>query len=78
MRAEYNGLRVDPCVSTAWDGFSVMRRFRGQVYRITAHNPQHVSKRVSRMVVDGNEIEGNLIPPGLTGLEHTVEVWLGK
>jgi cellobiose phosphorylase len=78
VRAEYNGLRVDPCIPTAWGGFSVIRRFRGQVYRITVHNPQHVSKGVSRMVVDGNEIEGNLIPPGLTGSEHAVEVWLGK
>jgi cellobiose phosphorylase len=42
VRAEYNGLRVDPCIPTAWDGFSVMRRFREQVYRITVHNPQHV------------------------------------
>jgi cellobiose phosphorylase len=52
VRAEYNGLRVAPCIPTAWDGFSVMRRFRGQVYRITVHNPQHVSKGVSRRVVD--------------------------
>ena len=78
VRAEYDGLRVDPCIPTTWDNFSVTRRFRGQVYKITVHNPQHVSKGVARMMVDGAEITDNLVPFGLTGSEHMVEVWLGK
>ena len=31
VRAEYEGLRVDPCIPTAWDGFSIRRRFRGKI-----------------------------------------------
>ncbi|MFH1523556.1 MAG: glycosyl hydrolase family 65 protein [Chloroflexota bacterium] len=78
VRAEYDGLRVDPCIPTTWDGFSATRRFRGQVYKITVHNPQYVSKGVACMVVDGAEIADNLVSFGLSGSEHTVEVWLGK
>jgi len=54
------------------------RRFRDQIYRITVQNPQHISKGVRRMMVDGKDISGNLIPLGLLGSEHVVEVWLGN
>ena len=78
VRAEYDGLRVDPCIPTAWDGFSVTRRFRGQEYQIKVYNSEHVSKGVKRLLVDDEEVSGNLIPLGLTGSVHNVEVWLGK
>jgi cellobiose phosphorylase len=78
VRPDYKGLFVDPCIPTVWDGFSVTRRFRGQVFKITVHNPEHVSKGVMRVVVDGGDIKGNIIPADLSGTTHSVEVWLGK
>lgn len=77
IRAEYDGLRVDPCIPAAWPQFSVIRRFRGQTFRITIHNPDGVSKGVVKMTVDGKEVGGNLIPLDLPGDKHQVEVWLG-
>jgi len=77
VRAEYAGLRLDPCIPTEWDGFTLARRFRGGVYHITVHNPQHVSKGVVRMIVDGKEMGGSLVPRDFAGNEHTVDVWLG-
>ncbi len=47
VRAEYDGLRVDPCIPKAWEGFSVTRRFRGHEFKIMVHNLEHVSKGVS-------------------------------
>jgi cellobiose phosphorylase len=78
IRPEADGLRLGPCIPSAWDGFSATRQFRGQTLRITVHNPEHVCKGVIKMTVDGNPIEGNLIPLDLNGDEHRVEVWLGK
>jgi len=78
LRAELNGLRVDPCVPSGWDEFSVTRKFRGKTYRIHVQNPEHVCRGVSRMVVDGQEMEGSLVPAGLEGDDHQVEVWLGN
>jgi cellobiose phosphorylase len=78
VRAEYDGLRVDPCIPTSWDGFSIRRRFRGKIYKIIVHNPHHISKGVTRMLIDGKEVGGNLIPQSLPGTTHEVEVWLGK
>ncbi len=78
IRPEYTGLRIDPCIPSAWSGFSVSRVFRGERYQITVHNPQHVSKGVTRMVVDDENIPGDIIPLNLPGTEHQVQVWLGS
>jgi cellobiose phosphorylase len=78
IRPEYNGLRVDPCIPSAWTGFSVLRKFRGRLFRIAVHNPQVICKGVIKMMVDKRIISGNLIPLDLDGDEHRVEVWLGK
>ena len=77
IRPETDGLRVDPCIPTEWPGFSATRMFRSQVYQIEVHNPQGVSKGVVKLLVDGTEITGNIIPADLPGDEHQVEVWLG-
>jgi hypothetical protein len=45
---------------------------------ITVHNPDGVCKGVVKMVVNGKEIPGNLVPTDLPGDEQQVEVWLGS
>lgn len=77
IRAEYDGLRIDPCIPAGWKEFSVTRRFRQQRYTITVHNPNGAQKGVARVVVDGREVRGNLVPLGFSGTEHAVEVWMG-
>jgi cellobiose phosphorylase len=78
LRPEYDGLRLDPCIPSGWDGFSVRRSFRGKMMHIAVHNLQHVCRGVVRVTVDGREIQGNLVPADLPGEEHQVEVWLGS
>jgi cellobiose phosphorylase len=78
LRPEPDGLRVDPCIPRDWNGFSATRMFRGLCFQISVHNPERVCKGVVRMTVDDRPIEGNLIPQGLDGHEHRVEVWLGR
>ena len=34
IQADYSGLRIDPCISSDWSGFTATRRFRGATYRI--------------------------------------------
>ncbi len=78
LRPERDGLRVDPCIPSAWSGFLATRRFRGRTLRIVVHNPEGVCQGVVKMTVDGVEVPGNLIPPDLPGEAHQAEVWLGK
>jgi cellobiose phosphorylase len=59
IRPEFDGLRIDPCIPPEWDDFSVERIFRGCRLNITVRNPQHVSRGVTRVIVDGVKIEGS-------------------
>lgn len=76
VRPEYNGLEIEPCIPKAWNGYKVTRKYRGATYQIEVKNPNHVSKGVKKMVVDGKEVAGNIVPFFKDG-SHTVEVVLG-
>jgi cellobiose phosphorylase len=77
LRAEMDGLRIDPCIPSAWKGYSAVRKLRDNVFRITVHNPYEVCKGVVKMAVNGTPFPGNLVPYDIPGKEQLVEVWLG-
>jgi cellobiose phosphorylase len=78
IRPEFDGLRIDPCIPPEWGGFSVKRSFRGCRLHITVHNPQHVSRGVVKVEVDGTGIGEAMVIPDVGGGEHRVEVWMGR
>ncbi len=69
VQADWDGLRLVPCIPEALDGTTVTRRYRGAVYRITLHCGS------GKMLVDGAEAEGRFVPAFPAGSEHTVEVF---
>lgn len=77
IRPEINGLRIDPCIPSNWDGFKVTRLFRSKEWQIIIHNPAHICKGIVRMTVDGNPVDGSLIPVDVPGEKHVVEAWIG-
>ena len=74
IRPTYEGLRIDPCIPSAWDGFAVTRRFRGAHYHIAVHNPQHLCHGVVSVTVDGEVVKDNVILVLDAGQECNVEV----
>ncbi|HET6427003.1 MAG TPA: hypothetical protein VFJ30_01240 [Phycisphaerae bacterium] len=77
IRADYEGLRIDPCIPRRWDGFTATRRFRGGVYEITVRNPHRLCKGVSRLRVNGEEVQGCTAPlPKRKGQRIRVEAVL--
>jgi cellobiose phosphorylase len=74
VRPDYDGLTVDPCIPSDWDGFTVTRQFRGATYVITVRNPDHVCRGVKQMVVDGQSIAGNRLPIFNDGRTHPVNI----
>ncbi len=76
IKPAYSGLEINPSIPKEWDGFSASRLFRGAVYEINVSNPDHVSKGIKSIIVDGKEISGNIIPCFPSGT-HKVEVILG-
>lgn len=77
IQPAYDGLMIDPSIPHQWDGFKASRKFRGATYDITVKNPDHVSKGVKSVTVDGNAIESKIVPAFGDGKTHTVEVVLG-
>jgi cellobiose phosphorylase len=77
IRADYDGLVVDPCIPSSWDGFTITRKFRGATYVIKVSNPNKVQKGVKKLTVDGKEYAGNMIPLQAAGKTYNVEVVLG-
>ena len=77
VKPEFDGLRVDPSIPAAWDGFTATRQFRGDTYEITIKNPDHVNKGVKSLTVDGKAVDGCIVPVSGDGQTHKVEVVLG-
>jgi cellobiose phosphorylase len=77
IRPELDGLRVDPVLPAAWPGFTATRRFRGATYEIIVRNPKHLRGRAARVLVDGRQIQGTLVPLALAGATVHVEVVIG-
>jgi len=78
IRPELDGLRVDPVLPAGWLGFTASRRFRGATYDISVRNPDHVSGRACCVRVDGQRIEGTLVPLAPAGTIVRVDVLIGE
>jgi len=77
IRPDFEGLIIDPCIPEEWDGFKVIRKFRNAAYSISVKNPEHVSKGVKRVRIDGKDAASNLIPVFNDELIHDIEVIMG-
>ena len=71
------GLSIDPCIPDDFGDFELTRSYRDGVYKISVKNPDHVEKGVKKMIVDGKEISGHVIPYEKGKKEYSVEVIMG-
>ena len=78
VRRKYNGLLIDPCVAPEWKKFSAVRTFRNTTFNINYSNPNGVQKGVKSIEVNGQKIDGTIIPLSFaTGGSVNVEVVMG-
>jgi cellobiose phosphorylase len=78
IQPDFDGLRINPCIPQSWDRLEITRVFRGDTYRIVITNPDHVSKGVARVSVNGQQLDNAVVPAFGDGREHLVEVVLGE
>lgn len=76
VRPEWIGLCVDPCLPAEWENVSVSRTFRGQQYLIKIHKQKGPHGRVQELRVDGEKVDGAVIPfvPGKKVVHVEVEL----
>lgn len=77
IKPEYKGLKIDPCIPASWKEYVIFRKYKGAEYHITVKNPSGVSKGIKLVTVDGNPIEGNIVPAYGDGKVHEVVAELG-
>lgn len=77
IRPTLQGLEIDPCIPEEWEGFIYKRSFRGAEYRIEVDNKARAGKGIRSLFVDGEMIDGNIVPDYADGKTHEVRVVLG-
>ena len=56
------GLKINPCIPSSWDGFNVRRKFRNCIYNIKVARGTG-----EKIIVDGRETDGDVIYPKIVG-----------
>ena len=77
IKPTLDGLKVDPCIPDTMKGFSCTRKYRGSTYHITVDNSAGVQKGIAAITVNGQPMEGNVIPLPDTEIILEVNVILG-
>jgi N,N'-diacetylchitobiose phosphorylase len=77
LRPELDGLRIDPCIPSAWPGFKATRRFRGREIQIEVQNPDGVCRGVKSLTLNGKALAGNLVPASELADHNRVKVVMG-
>jgi N,N'-diacetylchitobiose phosphorylase len=77
IRPEIEGLRIDPCIPRAWRGFSVQRRFRDKMVQIRVENPSGVEKGIASLTLNGEALQGTLLPVERLAEENEVVAVMG-
>jgi cellobiose phosphorylase len=75
IQPDYEGLRIDPCLPSRWREVSVHREFRGKSFDITLVNGEK-GKGVARLSLNGELVEGNLVPLDRSRQSNVVHVEL--
>lgn len=62
MRPSPEGLTVSPAIPSEWKGFTMRKKFRSKVLDITVENPNGAQGGVREVWLNGEKLEGTLIP----------------
>jgi len=62
IQPDYYGLKIDPCIPSSWKEFNIRREFRKKVMDIKVQNERGAQKGVEKIILNGEELESNLVP----------------
>lgn len=83
IRSKSEGLLIDPCIPSSWDGFTVKRVFRGALFTIEVKNPSHVQCGLRELWVDGERhcmtkgLREKMVPQFPAGTTHSIIAIMG-
>ena len=71
-KPDYAGLRVQPCLPSAWEEARIRRTWRGATYDIVIRNPQRIEGGAVELTLDGRPFAGTVLPEFRDGQVHAV------
>ncbi|HOU18191.1 MAG TPA: N,N'-diacetylchitobiose phosphorylase, partial [Candidatus Marinimicrobia bacterium] len=74
IQPDYFGLRIDPCLPSNWKEVRIKRRFRNKMFNILIKNPNGAQKGIRKLIINNQELTGNLIPLDIIQNENKVVV----
>jgi cyclic beta-1,2-glucan synthetase len=72
-----DALMINPVIPKDWSGFRLRYRFRNTTYRIAVENPDHFSRGVMLVELDGMVVADKIVMLRDDALPHEVRVILG-
>lgn len=76
LRPDFNGIRINPAISSDWKEFTVDKDFRGKKLHITVENPNGKESGVTKMSLNGTLLEDNYIKADLLADNNEIVVEL--
>jgi cellobiose phosphorylase len=78
VRPDHEGLLIDPCLPSDWEGAALRRAWRGAEYEVQIVKPKGVVGRAVSVRVDGvDHAPGAPIAPHADGRSHLIEAEVG-
>lgn len=62
IKPEVDGIVIEPCIPSSWEGLTIEKMFRGKRLNVTVDNTAGSQKGVKELYVNGEKLEGKLIP----------------
>ena len=60
LKIENGYLRIEPCIPKDWKEYTIKYRWKESIYNIKVMNPEGKNTGVSKVTLDGNEVENNI------------------
>lgn len=76
LRPDFDGLRIDPAISSDWKEFTMEKDFRGSKLHITVKNPDGKESGVTKVTLNGNVLADNYLKASDLLAENDVVVEL--
>jgi cellobiose phosphorylase len=74
VHLENNHVRLEPRFAPGWTGYKIHYRYQQTVYHITLTRLDNEATTLRELTLDGQLLEGNLIPLTNDFVEHFVEL----
>ncbi len=76
LRPDFEGIRINPAISSDWKEFTMDKDFRGKKLHIIVKNPNGRESGVTKVSLNGMELEGNYIKADLLADSNEIVVEL--